>query len=119
MWLHGGSYIYGFGDDLMHGPDYIVRKDVVLVTLNYRLGALGKWRLAHLPRFLTYFFRFPRAADASGGKRGVIARKKKIEILHFFAAKLVSYREKRPTARSRRSVHTWTFQAHARDKLTQ
>ncbi|XP_025993146.1 esterase E4 isoform X2 [Solenopsis invicta] len=41
VWIHGGSFCRGSGDANMYGPDYIVQKDVVLVTLNYRLGALG------------------------------------------------------------------------------
>ncbi|XP_071574398.1 juvenile hormone esterase isoform X2 [Temnothorax nylanderi] len=41
VWIHGGSFAIGSGDATFYGPDYIVRKDVVLVTLNYRLGALG------------------------------------------------------------------------------
>lgn len=41
VWIHGGGFSMGSGDADFYGPDYIVRKDVVLVTLNYRLGALG------------------------------------------------------------------------------
>lgn len=41
VWIHGGGFSNGSGDTTVYGPDYIVRKDVVLVTLNYRLGALG------------------------------------------------------------------------------
>ncbi|CAL1673126.1 unnamed protein product [Lasius platythorax] len=41
VWIHGGAFSIGSGDASVYGPDYIVRKDVVLVTLNYRLGALG------------------------------------------------------------------------------
>ncbi|XP_011688875.1 PREDICTED: juvenile hormone esterase-like, partial [Wasmannia auropunctata] len=41
VWIHGGGFFYGSGDELIYGPDYIVPKDVVLVTLNYRLGVLG------------------------------------------------------------------------------
>ncbi|KYN20422.1 Esterase E4, partial [Trachymyrmex cornetzi] len=41
VWIHGGGFYQGSGDAVMYGPDYIVRKDVVLVTLNYRLGVLG------------------------------------------------------------------------------
>ncbi|XP_025987483.2 para-nitrobenzyl esterase [Solenopsis invicta] len=41
VWIHGGAFSMGSGDALMYGPDYIVRNDVILVTLNYRLGALG------------------------------------------------------------------------------
>jgi len=39
--IHGGGFIIGSGDAAWYGPDYIVQKDVVLVTLNYRLGVLG------------------------------------------------------------------------------
>lgn len=41
VWIHGGGFSVGSGDASVYGPDYIVRKDVVLVTLNYRLGILG------------------------------------------------------------------------------
>ena len=41
VWIHGGAFCQGSGDAVMYGPDYIVQKDVVLVTLNYRLGILG------------------------------------------------------------------------------
>ncbi|XP_071651760.1 juvenile hormone esterase-like [Temnothorax longispinosus] len=41
VWIHGGVFCWGSGDALFYGPDYIVQKDVVLVTLNYRLGVLG------------------------------------------------------------------------------
>lgn len=26
----------------MYGPDYLIQKDVVFVSFNYRIGALGK-----------------------------------------------------------------------------
>jgi carboxylesterase type B len=32
----------GSGNEQMNGPDFLVTGDVVLVTINYRLGALGK-----------------------------------------------------------------------------
>ncbi|XP_029165265.1 esterase B1-like [Nylanderia fulva] len=41
VWIHGGGFFVGSGDSSFYGPDYIVQKDVVLVTLNYRLGVLG------------------------------------------------------------------------------
>jgi len=41
VWIHGGAFYQGSGDAIMYGPDYIVQKDVILVTLNYRLGVLG------------------------------------------------------------------------------
>lgn len=41
VWIHGGGFNLSSGDATLYGPDYIVPKDVVLVTLNYRLGVLG------------------------------------------------------------------------------
>lgn len=41
VWIHGGAFMHGSGDDLLYGPDYLLRKDIVLVTFNYRVGVLG------------------------------------------------------------------------------
>lgn len=41
VWLHGGGYSFGSGNTFLYGPDYLVAENVVLVTLNYRLGPLG------------------------------------------------------------------------------
>lgn len=41
VWFHGDNFVTGHGDDSLYGPDYFMRKDVVLVTFNYRLGVLG------------------------------------------------------------------------------
>ena len=38
----------GSGNAQINGPDYLLAADVVLVTFNYRLGALGKGHF--LPR---------------------------------------------------------------------
>lgn len=39
IWLHPGAFQYGLGDDFI--PNQLLEKDVIVVTLNYRLGALG------------------------------------------------------------------------------
>jgi carboxylesterase type B len=41
MWIHGGAFSFGSGDDSFYAPDYLLRKDIVLVTINYRLGIFG------------------------------------------------------------------------------
>ncbi|XP_055697980.1 juvenile hormone esterase-like [Phlebotomus papatasi] len=41
VWIHGGSFSGGNGDSFTYGPDHIVDDNVVMVTINYRLGALG------------------------------------------------------------------------------
>lgn len=42
LWIHGGGFFSGSGNSEMYGPEYLVANDVVLVTINYRLGVLGK-----------------------------------------------------------------------------
>lgn len=42
VWFHGGGFLFGSGDDTNFGPDYLMRKDIILVTFNYRLGIFGK-----------------------------------------------------------------------------
>ncbi|KAJ9583840.1 hypothetical protein L9F63_021816 [Diploptera punctata] len=39
--LHAGGFTHGSGDIAMYGPDYLMDHNVVMVTANYRLGALG------------------------------------------------------------------------------
>ncbi|KAF9806144.1 hypothetical protein SFRURICE_016343, partial [Spodoptera frugiperda] len=41
VWIHGGAFAMGSGNAFLYGPDHLVGAGVVLVTLNYRLGALG------------------------------------------------------------------------------
>jgi len=45
VWFHGGGFTGGLENDLFFGPDFLLEKDVVLVTLNYRLGVIGAYRL--------------------------------------------------------------------------
>ncbi len=45
VWLHGGAHQYGSGSQSIYQSNALVEKGLVLVTINYRLGALGY--LAH------------------------------------------------------------------------
>lgn len=42
FWIHGGAFSSGHSSSEMFGPDYFMDKNVVLVSINFRLGALGK-----------------------------------------------------------------------------
>ena len=47
VWIHGGAFILGSGDTpWYHGDTFAKHGDVVVVTLNYRLGAFGFLHLA-------------------------------------------------------------------------
>jgi len=39
VFIHGGSWYLGSGSE--YGPSYLLEEDVILVTMNYRLGVLG------------------------------------------------------------------------------
>ncbi|CAK1553121.1 unnamed protein product [Leptosia nina] len=41
VFIHGGGFRDGSGSPLVYGPDYLVKRDVILVTFNYRLEILG------------------------------------------------------------------------------
>ena len=41
VWIHGGGFWAGFGGEERHNGAPLARKGVVVVTLNYRLGAFG------------------------------------------------------------------------------
>lgn len=42
VWIHGGGFMGGSGSQAMYEGSSLVRRgDIVLVTINYRLGALG------------------------------------------------------------------------------
>lgn len=41
VYVHGGGWFSGSGASFLHGPEYIMDEEVVLVTINYRLGIFG------------------------------------------------------------------------------
>jgi para-nitrobenzyl esterase len=41
FWIHGGGYSLGSGSEPRHNGGFLPTKGVVLVTINYRLGAFG------------------------------------------------------------------------------
>lgn len=41
FWIHGGGFQFGNGNAFLYGPDYLIPENILIVTINYRLGALG------------------------------------------------------------------------------
>ena len=39
VFIHGGGFIHG--ESSFYGPEHLLDRDVILVTLNYRLGPFG------------------------------------------------------------------------------
>jgi para-nitrobenzyl esterase len=49
VWIHGGAFVTGSGSTPWYeGSSFAINGDVVVVTINYRLGALGFLHLADL-----------------------------------------------------------------------
>ncbi|EDW81355.1 uncharacterized protein Dwil_GK11069 [Drosophila willistoni] len=46
VWIYGGGFQCGEATRDLYSPDYFMKHDVILVTFNYRLGALGFLSLA-------------------------------------------------------------------------
>jgi hypothetical protein len=42
VWIHGGAFKLGTGSNVMYGPDHLLEEDVVIVTIQYRIGILGQ-----------------------------------------------------------------------------
>ena len=45
VWFHGGGFASGQAS--MYGPEHLLDKDVILVSINYRLGPLGFFTLGN------------------------------------------------------------------------
>lgn len=58
VWIHGGGFKFGDSSEMLYGPDYLLSKDVVYVSMNYRLGVLGKFLKKHIQKRLNQFHRF-------------------------------------------------------------
>lgn len=41
VWIHGGAFTVGSSSTDLYGPEFIVEKDVIMVSMNYRLGIFG------------------------------------------------------------------------------
>lgn len=41
VWFHGGGFYKGCGDYAHYGPDFLIEKNVVFVSMNFRVGVLG------------------------------------------------------------------------------
>lgn len=76
VWIHGGSFTSGTGGSPIYDGARLARRgDVVVVTLNYRLGALG-------------FLPFPGDADAVPPNRGLLDQVAALEWVREHAAAL-------------------------------
>lgn len=43
VWIHGGAFLLGSNSKDFYNPEFLLRKDIVLFAINYRLGAFGEF----------------------------------------------------------------------------
>lgn len=46
----GGAFLRDSGSDTLNGPDFLLEQDIIVVTINYRLGVFGFLTL-HTPEY--------------------------------------------------------------------
>ncbi|MEY2853873.1 MAG: hypothetical protein RL030_1005 [Pseudomonadota bacterium] len=74
VWIHGGAFTGGGGSEpVFHGPAFVAR-NIVLVTINYRLGLLG-------------FYSHPQLTKESGregavGNQGLLDQRAALQWVH-------------------------------------
>lgn len=42
FWIHGGAFYAGDGGIEENGPEFLMDQNIIIVTINYRLGPFGK-----------------------------------------------------------------------------
>ncbi|XP_033327890.2 juvenile hormone esterase [Megalopta genalis] len=47
FWIYGGAFFSGYSNISFYGPDFMLEQDVVFVSMNYRVGALGFLAMRH------------------------------------------------------------------------
>ncbi|XP_076248261.1 juvenile hormone esterase-like [Calliopsis andreniformis] len=47
VWIHGGAFVIGSSNSTQYGPDFFMEQDIVVVSVNYRLGAIGFLYMDH------------------------------------------------------------------------
>ena len=69
IWIHGGAYITGSSNSVIYDLDSLPRHEIVLVTINYRLGPFGFLKLDEVSN----------GAIKSTGNEGLMDQKLAIE----------------------------------------
>ncbi|XP_030030744.2 juvenile hormone esterase [Manduca sexta] len=41
VWIHGGGFVQGGGNRELYSPEFLIKHDVIIVSINYRLGPYG------------------------------------------------------------------------------
>lgn len=73
MWIHGGAYFAGWGFEPEFDGEAWAQRDVILVTINYRLGVFG---------FMSHPELSARSAEGISGNYGIYDQLKALSWVH-------------------------------------
>lgn len=73
MWIHGGAYVSGYGHEIEFGGEAYAKRNVILVSINYRLGAFG---------FLVHPWLMDENSDGRAGNYGILDQIAAINWIH-------------------------------------
>lgn len=54
VYIYGGAFCIGEATRELYGPDYFMAKDVILVTINYRVDCFGEFSSYHLVQLILF-----------------------------------------------------------------
>lgn len=50
VWIYGGGFQFGEASRDLYSPDYLLKEDVVVISINYRVGPFGKLKNQKTPQ---------------------------------------------------------------------
>lgn len=50
IWIHGGGFYSGSAQQ--YGPAHLIKNNIIVVTIQYRLGSLGKHNQIDIVEFI-------------------------------------------------------------------
>lgn len=54
VFIHGGAFNNGSASSDFYSPDYLIDENVIIVTINYRLNALGEF--TDIEKLIVYIY---------------------------------------------------------------
>ncbi|KFB36095.1 AGAP002863-PA-like protein [Anopheles sinensis] len=126
VWIHGGGFMGGSGDDGWYGSQYFMPENVVVVTVNYRLGVLGffstgdrsasgNWGIKDCIEALRWVQRNIVAFGGDPNNVTIFGQSAGGVLVHFLTlSPLTSGLIHRAITQSGSALHSWGFQPNPR-----
>ncbi|EAA07742.3 AGAP002863-PA [Anopheles gambiae str. PEST] len=128
VFVHGGAYVGGSGDDALYGARYFMPENVVIVTLNYRLGVLGflgtgdrsasgNWAIKDCVEALRWVQRNIGAFGGDAGRVTIFGQSAGGALVHFLTlSPLAVGLFERAITHSGSAINSWSLQPNPRQQ---